>query len=56
MDPDINIMKRQMVEETQEKYFLLNRIKELNEEIAELKERIERMENPSTISGDEKTW
>lgn len=56
MDPDINIMKRQMAEETEEKYFLLNRIKELNEEIVELKARIHRMENPSTISGDEKTW
>ena len=43
MDPDINIMKRQMAEETEEKYFLLNRIKELNEEIVELKARIDRM-------------
>lgn len=49
-------MKRQLVEETKEKYFLLNRIKELNEEIIQLKEKLDKMENPSTISGDEKTW
>ena len=56
MDPDINIVKRQLAEETKEKYFLLERIKELNEEINELKWRLKWREDRPTISGDEKTW
>jgi len=56
MDPDINIMKRQMAEETAEKYYLMKRVKELTEEIDTLKAKLDRIENPATISGDEKSW
>ena len=61
MDPDIDIMKRQMAEEVKEKYILYKRIDELNREITKLKDRIVKLEKPvetmsKTISGDEKTW
>lgn len=56
MDPDVNIYQRQLAEEAVEKYHLYKRIKQLVEEIEELKERIEHLENPPTISGDEKSW
>lgn len=56
MDPDVNIYQRQLAEEAQEKYFLYKRIKELVEEVDELKTRIEQLENPPTLSGDERTW
>lgn len=47
MDPDINIMKRQMAEEVKEKYYLLNRIKELSDEVNELKEKVKKMQESS---------
>ena len=56
MDPDINIMKRQIAEETAEKYYLMTRVKELTEELDTLKAKLNRMENPATIRGDEKSW
>lgn len=56
MDPDINIMKRQMAEETAEKYYLMKRVKELTEELDTLKAKLDRIENPATLSGNEKTW
>ena len=56
MDPDVNIYQRQLALEAQEKYHLYKRIKELVEEVDQLKTRIEQLENPPTISGDEKSW
>lgn len=56
MDPDVNIYQRQLAEEAVEKYQLYKRIKQLVEEIEELKQRIEQLENPPTLSGDERTW
>lgn len=56
MDPDIDIFKRQMQMETEEKYQLYARIKELTEEVETLKYRLKMLENPPTLSGDEKTW
>jgi len=56
MDPDIDIYKRQMQMETEEKYQLYARIKELNEEIDKLKYRLQMLEDPPTLSGDERTW
>jgi len=55
-DIDFRIVEKQLAEEIAEKYFLMTRIKELNEEIDTLKKRLEIMENIPTISGDEKTW
>lgn len=55
-DIDFKIVERQLAEETAEKYFLLTRIKELNEEVEALKQRLSILENPPTLSGDEKTW
>lgn len=56
MDPDINIVRRQMAEDNKEKYYLINRVKELSEEVDRLKARLKQLENPDTISGDERTW
>ena len=67
MDPDINIVKRQLAEETAEKYHLLKRVKELTEEIQGLEARIRKLADAQievldrekvirTISGDERTW
>ena len=58
MDQDIDykLVERQLAEETAEKYYLLSRIKELNEEVETLKQRMSILENPPTLSGDEKTW
>ena len=67
MDPDINIVKRQLAEETAEKYYLLKRVKELTEEIEGLEARIRKLADAQievldrekvirTISGDERTW
>ena len=39
MDPDINIMKRQMAEEVKEKYTLYEKIRELNAKVDELQRR-----------------
>jgi hypothetical protein len=55
-DIDLRIVEKQLAEETAEKYFLLTRIKELNEEVDTLKKRLDILENTPTISGDEKTW
>jgi len=55
-DIDLRIVEKQLAEETAEKYFLLTRIKELNEEVDTLKKRLSILENPATVSGDEKTW
>jgi len=46
MDPDVNIMKRQMQEEVKEKYQLYKRIDKLNRELDKLKDRIYKLENP----------
>lgn len=67
MDPDIDIVKRQLAEETAEKYYLLKRVKELTEEIEGLEARIRKLADAQievldrekvirTISGDERTW
>ena len=55
-DIDLRIVEKQLAEEIAEKYFLLTRIKELNEEVDTLKKRLDILENTPTISGDEKTW
>ena len=39
MDPDIDIMKRQMAEEVREKYTLYEKIRILNERIDDLQRR-----------------
>ena len=39
MDPDIDIMKRQMAEEVKEKYTLYEKIRILNERIDDLQRR-----------------
>ena len=39
MDPDIDIMKRQMAEEVREKYTLYEKIRELNAKVDELQRR-----------------
>jgi len=39
MDPDINIMKRQMAEEVKEKYTLYEKIRILNERVDDLQRR-----------------
>ena len=67
MDPDIDIVKRQLAEETAEKYYLMKRVKELTEEIEGLQSRIRKLADAQievldrekvirTISGDERTW
>ena len=67
MDPDIDIVKRQLAEETAEKYYLLKRVKELTEEIEGLEARIRKLADAQievldrekvirTISGNERTW
>ena len=67
MDPDIDIVKRQLAEETAEKYYLMKRVKELTEEIQGLEARIRKLADAQievldrekvirTISGDERTW
>jgi len=56
MDPDIKIVERQLAEETAEKYYLIKRVKELTEEVDKLKYRLQMLEDPPTISGDEKSW
>ena len=67
MDPDIDIVKRQLAEETAEKYYLMKRVKELTEEIEGLEARIRKLADAQievldrekvirTISGDERTW
>lgn len=67
MDADIDIVKRQLAEETAEKYYLLKRVKELTEEIEGLEARIRKLADAQievldrekvirTISGDERTW
>ena len=55
-DIDLRIVEKQLAEEIAEKYFLLTRIKELNEEVDTLKKRLDILENTPTISGDERTW
>jgi predicted nuclease with TOPRIM domain len=40
-------MKRQMAEEVKEKYYLLNRIKELSDEVNKLKEKVKKMQESS---------
>ena len=55
-DIDFKIVEKQLAEEVAEKYFLMTRIKELNEEIDTLKKKLDILENTPTISGDEKTW
>tara|TARA_A100001234_G_scaffold95270_1_gene83987 strand:+ start:261 stop:437 length:177 start_codon:yes stop_codon:yes gene_type:complete len=53
MDPDINIMKRQIAEEVKEKYKLYKRIDELNREITKLKDRLFKLEKPhGTLSNN----
>tara|TARA_B100002019_G_C20862671_1_gene400086 strand:+ start:210 stop:437 length:228 start_codon:yes stop_codon:yes gene_type:complete len=47
----IELLKKQIAEETKEKYTLYNRIKELNEEILAIKNKSQEM---STESGPEK--
>ena len=39
MDPDIDIMKRQMAEEVKEKYTLYEKIRDLNAKVDELQRR-----------------
>ena len=39
MDPDIDIMKRQMAEEVREKYTLYEKIRDLNAKVDELQRR-----------------
>ena len=55
-DIDFKIVEKQLAEEIAEKYFLMTRIKELNEEVDTLKKRLDILENTPTISGDERTW
>ena len=53
MDPDIDIMKRQMAEEVKEKYTLYEKIRILNERVDDLQRRnaiLERRCNELTLS------
>tara|TARA_B100000925_G_C21969158_1_gene457012 strand:- start:67 stop:243 length:177 start_codon:yes stop_codon:yes gene_type:complete len=49
MDPDIDIVKRQIAEEVKEKYKLYKRIEELNKEISNLKDRLMKIEKPHGV-------